>query len=112
MSNNAQNLAVLTSKQYLVQDIMDQTGSGLDFHSLFGKLPRPKKGFVLPGYRFCGPFNPLNEQVDKDGNALEGHEPYNQVDDICRINDQAYKKLIIERRNTKLMISCLNSLRK
>ena len=93
--NNKQNLSVLTGQQFLVQNILDksgQTGNGFDFHKVIGKLPRPKKGWVLPGYRFCGPFNPLDEQVDSDGNALPGSEPYNQVDDICRIHDHMYEK--------------------
>ena len=93
--NNKQNLAVLTSQDYLLQNIMDksgQTGNGFDFHSLIGKLPRPKKGFVLPNYKYCGAYNPLDEQVDEDGNALPDHKPYNQVDDICRIHDLAYEK--------------------
>ena len=93
--NNKQNLVLLTSQYYLLQNIMDksgQTGNGFDFHSIIGKLPRPKKGFVLPNYKYCGASNPLDEQVDEDGNALPGHEPYNQVDDICRIHDNMYEK--------------------
>ena len=93
--DNAQNLAVLFSKQYLVQDIMDKsekTGQGFDVHKLIGKLPKPKKGWVLPGYRYCGPYNPLEKQVDEDGNPLPNNEPYNQVDDICRVHDIAYGK--------------------
>ena len=93
--NNAQNLAVLTSQQYLLQNIMDkskQYGGKFDFHNLIGKLPRPKKGFVLPNYKYCGAYNPLDEQVDEAGDPLPGHEPYNQVDNICRIHDNMYEK--------------------
>ena len=27
----------------------------LDMHKLIGKLPRPKKGFVVPNYKYLGP---------------------------------------------------------
>ena len=93
--SNSQQLADLTGKDYLVQNTMNKSGKsgeGFDFHNLLGKLPKPKRGFVLPKYRYCGAYNPLDEQVDEDGNALPGNEPYNQVDDICRIHDNAYEK--------------------
>ena len=110
--DNARNLAVLTSKEYDLQNII--TGKGLDIHKLIGKLPRPKKGFVLPGYRYCGPFNPLDEQVDSDGNPLPGHEPYNQVDDICRIHDNAYEKatnLADKHKADKAMLKSLKDMK-
>ena len=115
--NNRQNLSVLTGQDYLVQNIMDkseQTGGKLDFHKLLGKLPRPKKGFVLPGYRYCGPYNPLNKQVDEDGNALPGYEPYNQVDDICRIHDNMYEKatnLADKHEADKIMLKSLKEMK-
>ena len=41
-------------------------GSGIDIHKLTGKLPRPKKGFTLPGYNYAGPYNPLEKQLKFD----------------------------------------------
>ena len=38
-----------------------------------GKLPIiPKRGFVLPNMVYCGPFNPLENQLihDEKGNIL------------------------------------------
>ena len=32
----------------------------LDIHKIIGKLPRPKKGFVAPNYKYLGPYNPLD----------------------------------------------------
>ena len=32
---------------------------------MIGKLPRPQRGFVLPYHKYTGPYNPLNEQLDK-----------------------------------------------
>ena len=37
----------------------------MDIHKLIGKLPRPKKGFTLPGHKYTGPYNPLDEQLDE-----------------------------------------------
>ena len=41
-----------------------KNGAGtLDIHKMIGKLPfRPSKGFVVPtGYRYLGPYNPLEK---------------------------------------------------
>ena len=94
MNNNKQNLSVLSLQQ---QNILKkyprrQTADGLDVHKLIGKLPKPKKGWVIPGYKYCGAYNPLDIQVDEEGNAKPGHEPKNQLDDICRIHDNLYEK--------------------
>ena len=51
-------------------------GSGFDIHKLIGKLPRPKKGFTLPGYNFAGPYNPLDKQLKFDPNTGEILEIY------------------------------------
>ena len=33
----------------------------IDIHKAIGKLPIiPKRGFTLPNYHYCGPYNPLN----------------------------------------------------
>ena len=85
--NSRQLLTVQSLKQ---QNIL--RGNGIDIHKLIEKLPRPKRGWVLPGYRYCGPFNPLEEQVDEDGNARSGSEPVNDLDDVCRIHDNMYGK--------------------
>ena len=45
----------------------------IDIHNAIGKLPMiPKRGFTLPNMNYCGPYNPLNEQLiyDKNGNIL------------------------------------------
>ena len=38
----------------------------MDIHKVIGKLPRPKSGFVLPGHKYTGPYNPLDEQLDEN----------------------------------------------
>ena len=45
----------------------------IDIHKAIGKLPIiPKKGFTLPNYNYCGPYNPLDKQViyDENGNII------------------------------------------
>ena len=41
----------------------DLDGGALDIHKLISKLPGPKAGWTLPGHRFTGPYNDLEDQV-------------------------------------------------
>ena len=64
----------------------------MDIHKVIGKLPlRPKKGFVLPGHKYTGPYNPLSQQLDENDNPLPGHEPFNAVDAISMHHDICYR---------------------
>ena len=58
---------------------------------MIGKLPRPKKGFVLPFHKYTGPYNPLHEQLDENDLPLAGQEPYNAVDTISMRHDICYR---------------------
>ena len=65
---------------------------GVDIHSIIGKLPIiPRKGFVLPGHKFTGPYNPLSKQLDTNDQPLPGQEPYNAVDAISLNHDICYR---------------------
>ena len=70
------------------------TGSGLDIHKLIGKLPRPKKGFTLPGYNYAGPYNPLDKQLKFDPNTGEILEIYQKLsgktDAVAMVHDVQY----------------------
>ena len=67
-------------------------GGSIDIHKLIGKLPvRPKKGFVLPGHRYTGPYNPLHEQLDENDEPKPGQEPFNAVDAISMRHDICYR---------------------
>ena len=91
------NLSVLTTRHdrtdYLFSPAShSQRGGSFDIHKLIGRLPTPKRGWTLPAHRFCGPYNPLESQLDDDGNPLPGQEPYNEVDAICLEHDKDYDK--------------------
>ena len=47
-------------------DRTDLDGAGIDIHSAIGKLPKPKRGWTLPGHNYTGPYNPLEQQVNYD----------------------------------------------
>ena len=64
-------------KQYKAQD-QRKLGSGIDIHKLIGKLPRPQKGFTLPGHNYTGPYNPLEKRVKWDPKTSEILEIYQQ----------------------------------
>lgn len=63
----------------------------MDIHEVIGKLPRPKKGFVLPFHKYTGPYNPLHEQLDEFDQPRKGQEPYNAVDAISMRHDICYR---------------------
>ena len=52
--------------------------SGIDIHKAIGKLPKPKAGWTLPGHRYTGPYNDLENQVrynPETGEILEIYDP-------------------------------------
>ena len=69
-------------------------GGSLDLHKAIGKLPKPKKGFTLPGHKYTGPYNPLEKQVKWDpitGDILEIYEqPTGSTDAIAMQHDVDY----------------------
>ena len=58
----------------------------IDIHKAIRKFPIiPKRGFTLPIYNYCGPYNPLNFQViyDKNGNITKYiQKPTGKTDEI------------------------------
>ena len=52
-------------------------GAGLDIHKAILKVA-PKKGFVMPGHRYTGPGNPLEQQLRYDPNTGQILEIYQQ----------------------------------
>jgi hypothetical protein len=64
---------------------------GFDIHSIIGKLPRPKRGWVLPNHKYTGPYNPLEDQLDANDRPKPGQEPYNEVDASAMRHDICYR---------------------
>ena len=79
---------------------------------MIGKLPRPKKGFALPGYKFAGPYNPLDKQLKfnpntgeileiyqkpsgkTDANAMHHDAQYSLCGDDKKCKDEADRKMV------------------
>ena len=111
------NLSVLTTKQdrtdYLFEPASHtQRGGAFDLHKLIGKLPTPKSGWTLPNHKYCGPYNPLEDQLDEDGNPLPNQKPYNQVDAICLEHDKDYDKATSKADKHQADKRCYNRLAK
>ena len=66
-------------------------GAAMDIHNFIGKLPRPKKGFVWPGHKYTGPYNPLHEQLNENDLPIIGQEPVNPIDEISMRHDICYR---------------------
>ncbi|MCV6630773.1 MAG: hypothetical protein OIF50_13050, partial [Flavobacteriaceae bacterium] len=69
-------------------------GAGLDIHKAIGKLPKPKKGWTLPGHKYTGPYNDLDSQVRYNpvtGAILEIYDqPTGKTDSIAMQHDVDY----------------------
>lgn len=74
--------------------IKKKVGEGIDVHKLIGKLPKPKAGWTPPGYKYMGPYNPLDKQLQYDpatGEVLKWNvKPKNKVDEIAAHHDICY----------------------
>ena len=68
-------------------------GSGIDIHKAILKVA-PKKGFVMPGHRYTGPGNPLEQQLRYDpvtGQILEIYQqPTGKTDAVSMQHDVDY----------------------
>ena len=67
-------------------------GGKLDVHVMIGKLPIPKGGFTPGQYKYVGPYNPLDQQLEYDpktGEVTKWYvKPYNnKVDEIAAHRD-------------------------
>ena len=89
----------------------------IDIHKTIGKLPIiPKRGFTLPNYNYCGPYNHLRSQViyDKNGKSIRYiQNPAIKTDKICSQHDIDYElsKNINNKHNAdKKMITSINNL--
>jgi len=78
-------------------DRRDLDGAGFNIHEVIGKLPKPKKGWVLPGHHFTGPFNDLEKQLSYDPETGEIWKIYQQptgpTDAVAMQHDVDYFRL-------------------
>lgn len=79
----------MTISEFIVILSFSIIHGAMDIHKLIGKLPRPKRGWVLPGHNYTGPYNPLSEQLDE--NDLPIVKPYNKVDEVSMRHDICYR---------------------
>ena len=82
----------------------------MDIHEVIGKLPRPKQGFVLPGHKYTGPWNPLDKQLDENDLPIRGQEPFNAVDAISMRHDICYRDKIGKQKCDEEMLEALDQL--
>ena len=69
-------------------------GKGVDIHKAIGKLPKPKKGWTLPGHNYTGPYNPLEQQLrfnPETGEILQYYvKPSGKTDAVAAQHDVDY----------------------
>ena len=69
-------------------------GGAFDLHKAIGKLPKPKKGWTLPGHNYTGPYNPLEKQLSYDpqtGKILKIYQqPTGATDAVAMQHDVDY----------------------
>ena len=53
-------------------------GGAIDIHKQIGNLPKPKGGWTLPGHKYTGPYNDLENQVRYNPETGEILEIYDQ----------------------------------
>ena len=46
-------------------------GAGIDIHKLIGKVRKPKSGWTPGQYKYMGPYNTLDKQLEYDKNSGE-----------------------------------------
>ena len=85
------------------------SGKGVDIHKAIGKLPKPKAGWTLPGHKYTGPYNDLENQVKWDRNTGQIYEIYDKptgkTDAIAMQHDVDYSVCADKGVNVK---SCKN----
>ena len=84
---------VRPNKKYKT-DRSELDGRGVDIHKHIGKLPKPKGGWTLPGHKYTGPYNDLENQVrynPETGEILEIYDqPTGATDAVAMQHDVDY----------------------
>ena len=91
-----------------------KAGGKLDIHSFIGKLPKPKASWTPTNYKYMGPFNPLDKQLEYDPETVEITKwivpPFNKVDEISAHHDVCYSRGIDKNECDRKMVSELDKI--
>lgn len=79
------------------QFVKNKTGGALDIHKAILPL-LPKNGLTIPGYKYCGP-----------GNPLDNGPPVNELDTVCMNHDICYNNGISKHDCDRKMLSNLKN---
>ena len=86
----------------------DLDGGAIDIHKQIGKLPKPAGGWTLPGHRYTGPYNDLENQVrynPETGEILEIYDqPTGPTDAVAMQHDVDYSVLGDNRKCKNKMV--------
>ena len=78
----------------------DLDGGALDIHEAIGKFPRPAGGWTLPGHKYRGPCNDLENQVrcnPETGEVLEIYDqPTGPTNAVAMITETVKIKLTVK----------------
>ena len=70
------------------------SGGKVDIHKMIGYLPKPKGGFTPLDYKYMGPYNPLDQQLEYNKTTGEitkyNVRPKNHLDKIAANHDVCY----------------------
>ena len=104
------------AKKGVAQAARQAYGAGVEIHKAIGRLPKPKSGWTLPGHKYTGPYNDLENQVryDNQGNILEIYDkPTGKTDAIAMQHDVDYSICEDDKeckhRAEKKMVSALDA---
>ena len=78
----------------VTDNVKHYRGGAVDIHKQIGKLPKPKGGWTLPGHKYTGPYNDLENQVrynPETGEILEIYDqPTGPTDAVAMQHDVDY----------------------
>ena len=78
----------------VTDNVKHYRGGAVDIHKQIGKLPKPKGGWTLPGHKYTGPYNDLENQVrynPETGEILEIYDqPTGSTDAVAMQHDVDY----------------------
>ena len=91
-----------------------KAGGKSDINSLICKLPKPKAGWTPTNYKYMGPFNPLDKQLEYNPETGEITKwivpPFNKFDEISAHHDVCYSRGVDKNECDRRMVSELDKI--